>query len=326
MNRDSRRTRVVLALLVLTSFTLITLDFRSGKGGAFAGLRSAAAAVFGPIERAVADVVDPIGRGFATLAHLGSYQGEAARLAKENQQLQLQLREDAEVSREVAQLDQLLRLAGQAQDRIVPARVIALGGALGFDWVATIDAGSADGVRVNMTVVNGAGLVGRVKEVGPYTSQVLLAIDPQVTVAARLADNLQIGAVTGGGLGPMTFQAIDPTVHPKRGVQVVTFGSLYPPGIPVGTVTGIADTPGALAETALLRPDVNFTSLDIVGVVLAPVRSLPRGSLLPPVPTVTVTVTATPSPSPSATSTPGATPTPSPSATPTPTPSPSASG
>ncbi|MHB8450424.1 MAG: rod shape-determining protein MreC, partial [Mycobacteriales bacterium] len=298
MNRDSRRTRVVLALLVVTSFTLITLDFRAGKGGAFAGLRSAVSAVFGPIERAVADVVDPIGRGLSSLTHLGSYSGEVARLTKENQQLQLQLRNDAEVSREVAQLDGLLRLAGQAQDRVVPARVIALGGALGFDWVATIDAGSGDGVRVNMTVINGAGLVGRVKEVGPYTSQVLLAIDPQVTVAARLADNLQIGAVTGGGLGPMTFQAIDPTVHPKRGVQVVTFGSLYPPGIPIGTVSGIANTPGALAETALVRPYVDFTSLDLVGVVVAPSRSLPRGSLLPPVPTVTVTVTATPRPSP----------------------------
>jgi len=44
-----------------------------------------------------------------------------------------------------------------------PAHVISVGSSLGFEWTATIDVGSRDGVRVNATVVNGKGLVGRVK-------------------------------------------------------------------------------------------------------------------------------------------------------------------
>ncbi len=37
MNRESRRLRIVLAVLVLTAFTLITLDYRAGKGGVLGG-------------------------------------------------------------------------------------------------------------------------------------------------------------------------------------------------------------------------------------------------------------------------------------------------
>ena len=55
--RDNRRTRVVLALLLLTAFTLITLDIRGGSGS---GLRGFGQRVFGPVERAAAAVVRPI--------------------------------------------------------------------------------------------------------------------------------------------------------------------------------------------------------------------------------------------------------------------------
>lgn len=321
MNRDSRRTRVVLVLLVLASFTLITLDFRSGKAGGFTRVRTFAVSVFGPVERAIADVVDPIGRTFSSVVHVGRYRAEVAALSRRNAALLEQLRLQASRTHDSAELSALLDLAGRARYRIVPARVVALGAAIGFDWVATIDAGSQDGLRVNQTVINGAGLVGRLVVVGPSTSQILLAIDPEVTVAARLSGSGQLGTVTGGGLGPMVFQSTDPTVHPTPGEGVLTFGSLYPGGIPVGTVTGVATAPGALTASAAVRPLVDFTALDIVGVVVAQQRSAPHGSLLPPVPTVTVTVTATPSPAASPTSSPagggaagsGATPTPSPS-------------
>jgi len=87
--RDSRRARLVLALLLLTAFTLITLDYRAGSGGP---LRSIGNAVFGPVERAAAAVVHPVGSFFSSLGNLSSYKSTNAKLRKQNQQLRERLR------------------------------------------------------------------------------------------------------------------------------------------------------------------------------------------------------------------------------------------
>jgi rod shape-determining protein MreC len=104
------------------------------------------------------------------------------------------------------------------------------------------------------------------------------------------------------------------------GQQLVTYASINDqplvPGVPVGTIVSVSGNAGALTQTALVRPAVNFTSLGVVGVVVQVPRHNPRTSTLPrPAPTVTVTSipsspgsvtsTYTPSPSPSASGTGG---------------------
>src|SRR5664280_1959390 len=69
VNRDARRTRLLLALLVALSLTLVTLDYRAGGGGLVGKLRSAAAAVIGPPQRAVAAVVHPVGTVIGSIPH-----------------------------------------------------------------------------------------------------------------------------------------------------------------------------------------------------------------------------------------------------------------
>src|SRR5208282_3120856 len=66
------------------------------------------------------------------------------------------------------------------------------------------------------------------------------------------------------------------------------------PGVPVGTVVSVNSSAGALTQTAMVRPFVNFTVLGVVGVVVQVPRHNPRVSILPrPAPTVTVTPRAT---------------------------------
>ena len=190
MNRDARRTRLLLALLVALSLTLVTLDYRA----------------------------------------------EADRLRRENDDLRAQLRSTGADQVRAAELDKLLGTAGRGQYRVVPARVVALGGTAEFEWTATIDVGSRDGVAPDMTVLNGDGLVGRVKTVGPVTAVVLLVVDPTSTVGARLEGSLQLGTVTGHGAGPMSLQLFDPSVKVAPGDRLVTFGSAgsrpFVPGLP----------------------------------------------------------------------------------------------
>jgi rod shape-determining protein MreC len=283
--RDSRRARLVLALLLLTAFTLITLDYRSGSGGP---LRSIGNAVFGPVERAVADVARPVGSFFSSLGNLSSYKSTNAKLRKQNQQLRERLRLTDSDRAHLSSAEKLLDLAGRAQFRIVPAQVVAVEGALGFEWTATIDVGSRDGVRANMTVVNGDGLVGKTVHVGPTTTTVLLGRDPQFTAGARLERTNEIGHVDGGGRQPMTFTLLGSSNSMKAGDRLVSFASIanrpFVAEVPIGRITKVLPTPGQLFRTAVVAPFVDFTAIDVVGVVVGQPRTVRRDSLLPPSP------------------------------------------
>jgi rod shape-determining protein MreC len=307
MNRDTRRTRVLLALLLVTSISLITIDYRGGDRSPLDGVRSLAAAVFGPVERLAAAIASPVSDAVDSVGSLGNGRDEAARLKRQNQQLKQRLRTGALDRRRAQELDDLLHLAGAGRYRIVPARVIAIGSAQTFSWTVTLDAGSRDGLRPDMTVVNGDGLVGRVKTVGPTTATVLLAIDPESSVGVRLEATMEVGFTTGhGARRDLDLQLLDGQSTVERGDRLVTFGSQgdlpYVPGVPVGEVVSVNGTPGSQTRSAVVSPYVDFTSLDLVGVVVEPPRTNPRDSVLPPrpastaTPTPTVTVTVTPKP------------------------------
>src|SRR3954470_525240 len=185
MNRDTRRTRALLALLLLTSICLITIDYRGGPHSPLDGARSLAAALFGPVEQVASAIASPVSGAVNRIGDLGTGTARAKRLAKQNKNLRRQLRTSDLARSRAAELDALLKLAGTGRYKVVPAQVIAIGPAQTFSWTVTIDAGTRDGVRPEMTVVNGDGLVGRVKTVGPTTSTVLLAIDPDSSVGVR---------------------------------------------------------------------------------------------------------------------------------------------
>jgi rod shape-determining protein MreC len=305
MNRDTRRTRVLLALLLVTSISLITIDYRGGDSSPLDGVRSAAAAVFGPVEKVAAAIASPVSDAVDSVSNLGNGQDEVARLKKQNQELKRRLRTGALDRHRARELDDLLHLAGAGRYKIVPARVIAIGTAQTFSWTVTLDAGSRDGLRPDMTVLNGDGLVGRVKTVGPSTATVLLAVDPESSVGVRLESTMEVGFTTGHGAHhDLDLQLLDGQSTVERGDRLVTFGSQgdmpYVPGVPVGSVVSVTGTPGSQTRSATVSPYVDFTSLDLVGVVVQPPRADPRDAVLPPrpasTPTPTVTVTVTPKP------------------------------
>ncbi|HEX3823883.1 MAG TPA: rod shape-determining protein MreC [Mycobacteriales bacterium] len=295
----------MLTVLLLAAFSLITLDYRSS---ALSGVRSAASTIFGPIEDVVSDVTHPIGSFFSSLGHLGSYKHQNEALQKQIAQLQSQLHLTALERAELAQDQKLLKIASIGQYRVVAARVTAYGGGLGTDQTAMIDRGSVNGIKVNETVINGDGLVGRTVTVGRTTSTILLADDPTFGVGARTAaKQLELGVVSGGGRAqPMSLSLLDTKDRPTVGESLVTAGdtangdSPFVPEVPIGKITTVNPLNGALAYTATVQPFVDFTAIDIVGVVVHAPKVIKHDSVLPappkPIPTVTVTATVTATP------------------------------
>jgi rod shape-determining protein MreC len=301
--RDTRESRLLLVLLTAIAFALITVDIRGGEDSPVDGARSAAAAVFGPIENGASAAVDPVGNAVTAIRESGERHDRIAELEKENAALKAKLgSEDRDKSR-LKQLDKMLKVAGEGQYGIKGAEVIAIGAAQGFSWTVTIDIGANDGIKRDMTVLNGDGLVGRVTTVGPDTATVLLANDPDFTVGTRMEGSDELGFASGQGDRPLRVELLNGKAEVKKGDRLVTFGSQadkpFVPGVPVGVISRVDPSGGDLTRTLYVTPYVSFSKLDIVGVVVQTPKKDPRDTVLPdkptPTPRPTVTVTVTPS-------------------------------
>ena len=308
-------------MLLAAALALITIDYRGGAAAPLRGLRLVGGAVFGSAEnvaslvtRPAAAVADGVTGNTGSQARIDALQRQVLSLRAQLGQEQLSKYQDQ-------QLKQLLQVAARGRYRIVAASVIAAGGS--YDDSVTIDAGRGDGIKPDMTVLNGQGLVGTITSVNATTSTVLLSTDASVTVGVRLAGTGEIGVVSGTGKamtgsGLLRLQVFDVNAVLRPGEQLVTFGSVggssYVPGVPVGVITKVEGSASSLTKLALVRPYANDAALGVVGVVVVPPRHNPRFAVLPPAPTpapkVTVTVTAPPGANPS-----GAPSTPSPGAT-----------
>lgn len=283
MLRTFRRTRLMLAVLLVACGVLITLDFRAGHGSPLTGVRSVAGAALGPIETGIAAGTRPLTRTVSGVTRGARASARADRLARENAVLRQQLL----LARRPSAADPvrgLLALAGASRLRIVPARVVGYGAALGLSYTATVDAGSRDGVRPNTGVVTAAGLAGRVTSVSATTATVRLAADPATKVGVRLAGSAEIGVLTGGGAAPMTLDVLNANAVLRIGQLVRTLGSPnarpYPAGLPVGRISKVLPGTGMTAR-ALVTPATRFSVLDLVGVVLSAPRVIPRQAVAP---------------------------------------------
>jgi rod shape-determining protein MreC len=290
-------------LLIAIAFALITVDIRGGEDSPVDGARQAAATVFGPIENGVASAVDPVGNAIQAVKDSGGRHDRVAQLERDNAALKAKLGSDDRNRSRLKQLDKILKTAGAGQYGIKGAEVIAIGAAQGFSWTVTIDVGANDGIKRDMTVLNGDGLVGRVTTVGPNTATVLLANDPDFTVGTRMESTDELGFASGQGDRPLRVELLNGKAKIKKGDRLVTFGSQadrpFVPGVPVGVVSRVDPSGGDLTRTIYVTPYVSFTKLDVVGVVVQAPRKDPRDEVLPakpkPTPTPTVTVTVTPS-------------------------------
>lgn len=276
--RDTRRSRTILVLLVLASFTLITLDARRDLGSPVDPMRSAAGEIFGPIEQVLAAAARPVAGVPEHFADVSELRAENESLREENLALLDQVHTFDLDRNRLTELEALLGLADQGGYQLVPARVIGLGPAQSFSRTATIDVGTHDGVTADMTVVAGEGLVGRVLRASTTTSTVLLIVDSKSTVGGRVASTSELGFADGGGASgddetQLALEMVDPRPLVQAGDVVATWGSEDGPfvaGVPIGEVVGVTSAAASQSTTAVVSPFVDFTALDVVGVILPP--------------------------------------------------------
>ena len=299
------RGRLLLIVLIVTSLFLITLDLRGVQ--VIDGVRTATQTALTPVQRAGSWVVSPFRNFLSDVTHLGRTRNQIEKLKADNDALRLALLNRKVADAELKQLKNVLDLAGNGGFKVVGAKVISQGASTSFTQTLTIDAGSKSGIYTNMTVISGFGLVGVVKIAYANSAVVQLASDPAFRVGARIAGTQQIGILSGQGTRKGVLQLLDNTTEVKVGDAILARGSNngrpFVPGVPIGEVTAVDNSAGAVTQTADVKFYTNFSTLGVVAVVVSAPSADPRDALVPakprPTPIPTVTITATPSASPS---------------------------
>ncbi|MBB6170854.1 rod shape-determining protein MreC [Nocardiopsis mwathae] len=291
MGRGTSRSR--LALLLAIALALIILDSKNSDNPVTAAARAAGDAAFSPVAAGVSAVARPVKGAYAALTAAPGARERIAELEAENRELAAALEDRSRDEGRAGELERLLGLSGLGGYEIVPAQAVTRVTSRGLSSTVTIDAGTRDGVHADMTVLNGDGLVGRVTRAEADTATVLLITDASSAVGARLEGSERIGVAEGGSrtIGdsvPLRFELMDADAQVREGDRIVTLGSHdgmpFVPGVPIGTVAKVRDTPGALSRVAEVDPAADIGALDIVGVVVAGPERDPRDSVLPPAP------------------------------------------
>lgn len=288
--RRSSRPRYVLVLLILTSVTLLTLDFRGSGQQWVSQIRNGARELFAPLQSATDAAVEPLQDVFGGIFNYGDLKNENARLRDELEEARSAAARATDADRERRVLLDLQDLDYVGDIPTVSARIVGQA-ANNFEFTVVIDRGTSHGVDEGMPVVAGAGLVGRVIESSATRSTVLLVTDRGSRVGIRLSASGDVGVARGQGVGrAMVADLIDPASVVERDEVVVTSGlqqGLFPAGIPVALVKSAKSEPGALRQDVTLTPVVDLDRLAYVKVLQylppgdgepqAPVEPTPQG-------------------------------------------------
>jgi rod shape-determining protein MreC len=259
-----------LVFLILTSITVITLDFRGEGEGLIGSVRDGAADALAPVRDAAGGVLDPVGDALAGVTGYGELEDENAELRARIAELEGSALRDEGAEGELAEVRALVGLDFAGDTPRVDARVIATP-VSNFEQTIELDRGSDDGVAVDMPVVDGAGLVGRIIQVSASRSLVRLVTDPASAVGVRLARSSEVAVAEGEGPERLlSLSFVDPAAEVSVLELAVTSGlndSVFPPGIPLGRVAVADPAPGRLERRVEVRPVSDLAQLRLVSVL-----------------------------------------------------------
>ena len=263
---------MLLVACLALSLALITLDFRQNPNGFLARIKDVAVAVVAPVQRGLSSVTQPVGDFFGSVGDLANIRSRNRQLQDELERVQARVGQAESLEKENRRLREVFEL-GRAWPtmRKVTAAVFSKVPA-NYQWAVFIDKGRADGIRPDMAVIDPEGLVGKVIQADRHQATVLLLIDPEAAAGARLEDAGTTGAVRGNGASEyLSLEFVRAEADVSLGDEVVTSGydgGIFPPGIPIGTVTGVGGADNALEREIEVDPAADFTALDFVTVLL----------------------------------------------------------
>ncbi len=206
------------------------------------GMRNRVTDAFAPILDAISRPAATAARFVESVHEVINLRGENERLRSENATLLRWQQAAQRLDAENRSLRSLLNYKPELASSYITARVVAdPGGA--FVRTVVVTAGYRDGVRPGQAAVAGQGLMGRVVQVGEWSSRVLLVTDLNSRIPVVVEPSRQRAVMAGDNSGQPKLLYIPGDTSLAVGDRVVTSGngSMFPPGLPVGLVASVSD-------------------------------------------------------------------------------------
>jgi rod shape-determining protein MreC len=276
-----------LLMLLVVNFAFMAVDARDSSSKQRA-IRVWVQALAAPFERATSSAGGASTGLIRKILNFSRTADENDRLKERVSTLELELSKAREAAAEKDRLEGLLNLKQNSNYDTVITRVIARDPSIWFNTI-TIGAGSSSGIELNMPVVTGGGIVGRIVSLSPWTAQVMLLTDEQAAAGAvvgQLGESNALGPVRGlGQRGVIEMKFVSGLEKVEVGNHVLTTGQdgIYPAGLSVGEVIEVRHGTATQPHTIFIRPSAHLDQLEHVAVLRyhppqrpAPDQSLPN--------------------------------------------------
>src|SRR5215218_7220491 len=283
-DRQVRRRRAVLFALVACCLILLTAYFGESSGGPLKSVQTGAMEVVAPVQEGANRALKPLRDLFGWFGDTLDAKDERDKLEAERDQLRQEVARLQVLENENNELRDLVDYGrGNGIDAYDPvtARVYSRSNS---SWYSTIEInkGSSDGLAVNQPVINGKGLVGKVKTVSDGNAVVMLLSDSDFGVSALAAQADQPGSLlpVAGSPGDLVLDLVPDAKRVRTGDTIVTAGTVssrlpspFPQGLLIGTVKRV-EGEGELDRTIHVSPAADLRSLDFVRVLTKPTSDL----------------------------------------------------
>ena len=227
------------------------------------------------VTRVVNWPINLVSNGVANVEDLFNTQAENDHLKKQIDNLAQTKARNSSLEAENTQLKQALKLKKTLTDyTIINGSVISRAADTWSDLLV-IDQGSRAGVKKNMPVMSGKGVIGRVVEVNSTTSKVELITTTdkstnKFAVEADAANGKKVhGVISVEGNNQLAFTQVVDGQKLKKGTRVYTsgMGGLSPKGLLIGTVTKTTRDTFGLSDVVEIQPAGNLNDPSVVSVI-----------------------------------------------------------
>jgi rod shape-determining protein MreC len=272
----NRRTRAGLWFAGFTIASLLMLLASSTEPART--LQQVTTRALDPVRQAIGGAGEAVAGLFGAIGEIDRLREENADLRRDLSGAEQRIAELTEAARENEELRELLGISRALEMTTLPVRIVSRDPS-NFAWEVGVDAGSVDGLEVDMPVVanaDGVGaLAGTVVGVTADTARIRLVIDTRSVVVALVQSSRALGEIHGQPGGQLVMTNIPVTEEVLVGDTIVTAGitvgeesSRYPGGLLIGTVQAVEPDPNALTQTAFVRPAFDAPSSERLLVVL----------------------------------------------------------
>jgi rod shape-determining protein MreC len=213
-----------------------------------------------PFSFAATSISNWVGGTLDKIINANQYKAENDELRRRLSEMYAQLMDKEAIIDENAHLHEMLGIIAEREDLTLslPAAVIARE-AMSVSGNFTINRGSNHGIKTNDPVITSVGLIGIISETAPTYSRVRTVLSTEINIGVKTTPGGIVGIIENDFLYSADRKCLMRYIQTDSGMKigdivVTSGGSMYPPGLIVGTVTEIFPDISGLSLHAVIEP------------------------------------------------------------------------